>query len=414
MPDARTARSRGPGAVTQLADKTCFVIMPYGHKADQNGKVIDFDEVYDHLIEPAVTGVGISDCWRSDKKERPGSIHDEMLNDIYTADLAIVDISALNPNVFYELGVRHALVGGVTVLVKEAGTVIPFNIQGARVIEYKATASGFAAARPRIEEFIRNGFGSTRPDSPVHKAVPLRIGREPRRLEETTRIEYKLRDAPDRRVGLVTGELRKVHGIDIWVNSENTYMQMARHFDPSVSGVIRYRGARRSEDGTVTDDLIADELAQCVGKNPNVPPGIVVATGSGELERQNEVRFVFHAAAVTGQVGSGYHPIPDIAECVHNALELAEEDRFAAANPTSILFPLLGTGTGRADVEETAPRLIRAAIGHLSRHRNARITRVYFLVRDERQLTVCRGVLDEAKEVVRARTGSRPPAIMPP
>jgi O-acetyl-ADP-ribose deacetylase (regulator of RNase III) len=398
MADGTRSRRTEPNEVPP--DTTCFVIMPFGPRTDATGNYINFDEVYEHLIKAAANDAGITQCRRTVDNHRPGWIHPEMFHAIYTADVAIVDISHLNANVFYELGIRHALVGRVTVLIKEEDTAIPFNIQGMNVIPYTTTPTGFAKARQEIATSIRNAFGSTAADSPVHKVVPLKIGREPALVGKSGLIDYGLRGVPDKRIGLATGELRHVKDIDIWVNSENTYMQMARHFDPSVSGVIRYYGALRAGDGTVIDDLIANELAQSVGKNPNVPPGRVVPTGSGELERTNGVKHIFHAAAVAGQVGRGYSPIADLSDCVTNALELAEEDQFDATNPTSILFPLLGTGTARADVEEKAPGLIRAAIDHLAQH-SSRITRVYFLVRDKRQLEVCRCVLNESGDVVR-------------
>lgn len=51
-----------------------------------------------------------------------------MFEQIAMDDIAIVDITTLNPNVFYELGIRHALRKGVTVLMKKVGSSIPFNI----------------------------------------------------------------------------------------------------------------------------------------------------------------------------------------------------------------------------------------------------------------------------------------------
>jgi hypothetical protein len=63
-------------------------------------------------------------------------------------------------------------------------------------------------------------------DSPVCEVLDLRIGTASRELTKTEIFDYQLRKVPDKHVGLITGDLRHVKGIDIWVNSENTNMQM--------------------------------------------------------------------------------------------------------------------------------------------------------------------------------------------
>jgi len=65
---------------------------------------------------------------------------------------------------------------------------------------------------------------------------------------------YELQDAKGKLVCIISGDIRNVTGIDVWVNSENTEMQMARFFDRSVSSVIRYLGAVRDEAGHVLKD----------------------------------------------------------------------------------------------------------------------------------------------------------------
>jgi hypothetical protein len=93
-----------------------FVIMPFGEKTDDDGTV-DFDKIYDHLIKEAIESLDI-ECVRCDRIDEAGWIHRKMFEHVYTADVAVVDITQLNANVFYELGVRHALADRTTVLIK--------------------------------------------------------------------------------------------------------------------------------------------------------------------------------------------------------------------------------------------------------------------------------------------------------
>src|SRR3974390_1232821 len=140
--------------------RSCFVIMPYGEKVDPDGCRINFDIVYELIIKQAIidiktlSGVQI-DCVRADKIEETGSIHADIFERIATDEIAIVDITTLNPNVFYELGIRHALRKGVTVLMKRAGGSIPFNIQGMRTIKYDySDVDSYARTRDQIQRFV--------------------------------------------------------------------------------------------------------------------------------------------------------------------------------------------------------------------------------------------------------------------
>src|SRR5262249_9509358 len=152
------------------------------------------------------------------------------------------------------------------------------------------------------------GLKLKKKDSPVYEVLDLKIGTVPKELTKTEYFTYKLRNASNKKIGLVTGDLRNVKGIDVWVNPENTKMQMARHEDRSISSTIRYCGARKMAGRGVVDDLIANELAQVAGENPNISPAEILVTGAGDLERTHGVKKIFHAAVVVGQVGKGYRP----------------------------------------------------------------------------------------------------------
>ena len=146
-----------------MQTKSCFVIMPFGEKTDVNGDVIPFDTVYEHILKPAgkkLESHGISvDTVRCDEVERAGWIHSTMIKHIMEADIAIVDVTTANPNVFYELGVRHALKRKVTVLVRRKGTKLPFNIQGFNVVEYDLRIDAATKAIDPNDKFGADGFG---------------------------------------------------------------------------------------------------------------------------------------------------------------------------------------------------------------------------------------------------------------
>jgi O-acetyl-ADP-ribose deacetylase (regulator of RNase III) len=387
-----------------MPNKKCFVIMPFGEKPDVGGRPLDFDKVYKYLIKPPIVAMGI-ECVRCDEIGKPGLIHSEMIGHIYEDDIAVVDITTLNPNVFYELGIRHALRASVTVLIRKKDTKLPFNIQGLKAIEYDPEdLESVEETKKKIQEFVRNGLQALKGDSLVHEVLRLRIGTLPRVIDETMHISYSLIDNPEKSIYITTGGFQKIKGIDIWVSSENTNMQMARFYDFSVSSIIRYLGAEKNHAGLVVNDCIADALRQIVGDQHAVPPATVIETTAGQLSKSHAVKMIFHVASVVGGIGRGYVPIQNISDCVTNALAKADSTDLCPSC-TSILFPLMGAGTARGDLREIVASLINAAIEYLRANRNSRVNRVHFAAFTEDELAACLNVLDSSHVVKCSRSG---------
>ena len=372
-----------------LIGKKCFVIMPFGEKKDLDGKPINFDKIYKDFIKDAVEELGI-ECIRCDEIAETGWIHSKMFKHIFDADVAVVDITSLNPNVFYELGIRHALDKHVTVLIRKAGTPTPFNIQGFQIMEYDPdNAESITSGKNRIGEFIKNGLASQEVDSPVYEVLDyLKVEVTPKRIAKKETFMYQLINVPGKQIGMITGDIQNIKEIDVWVNSENTNMQMARHFERSISAIIRYLGAKKDVAGRVTDDLIANELRALAGTS-DVPPGVVIPTGAGELQKSHNVKKIFHAAAVIGQPGRGYMPITDINECVRNALERVDSADMVDEDIHSILFPLMGTGTTRLSALGIANLLIDTAVSYMEENPESKIDKIYFLAYNEQDLEIC-------------------------
>jgi hypothetical protein len=124
-PTKKSPRHR-PGADTQApgAD-VCFVIMPFGGW---------LDDYYDKIYRPAIDATGLKPH-RADDLYRPSTI----VNDIWAytrqAKLLIADLTGKNPNVFYELGLAHAL-AKPAILIAEAMEDIPFDLRALRIIVY--------------------------------------------------------------------------------------------------------------------------------------------------------------------------------------------------------------------------------------------------------------------------------------
>jgi tetratricopeptide (TPR) repeat protein len=115
--------------------RRAFVIMPFGEKKAADGTMIDFDAVYKEFLAPAVTAAGLAPH-RADADRRSGSIHLDMFQDLLLAEFVVADLTIDNPNVWYEIGVRHALRAGGAVLTYALRDRLPFDIAGQRMLRY--------------------------------------------------------------------------------------------------------------------------------------------------------------------------------------------------------------------------------------------------------------------------------------
>ena len=113
----------------------CFVLMPFGLKTDGNKKEINFDTVYNSFIKPAIVEAGLEPI-RADEETNGGFIHKPMYERLIFCDFAVADLSFANANVFYELGIRHALKPFTTVSIFEVNTKLPFDTAPLRTIPY--------------------------------------------------------------------------------------------------------------------------------------------------------------------------------------------------------------------------------------------------------------------------------------
>ena len=121
----------------------CFVLMPFGRKPSPTPPPIeiDFDAVYQTLIVPAIEQAAMTPLC-ADAEMIGGLIHRPMYERLLICDFAIADLTTANANVFYELGIRHAVRPWSTVLLFAEGTRLPFDVAPLRGLRYGLTETG--------------------------------------------------------------------------------------------------------------------------------------------------------------------------------------------------------------------------------------------------------------------------------
>ena len=158
--------------------RRAFVIMPIGRKKVPNGAEIDFDAVYARLLSPAVKAAGLQPH-RADAERRGGSIHADMFQELLLAEFVVADLTLDNPNVWYEIGVRHALRASGAVLTYALRDHLPFDIAGQRMQRYTLLNGELDPAkvdteRKALTEMITATLGDwrRRRSSPVYQQLP--------------------------------------------------------------------------------------------------------------------------------------------------------------------------------------------------------------------------------------------------
>jgi hypothetical protein len=155
---------------------TCFVVMGFREKTDPvSGKTFDLDKSYRILIKPAVEAAGAA-CVRADEIVHAEVIDVPMYEQLLQADLVVADLSTLNPNAFFELGVRYALRPRATVAIAESGFKNPFDTNHISTLPYEHLGKGIDAEeaerfRAKLTEVCRTVLSNQRIDSPIYTFI---------------------------------------------------------------------------------------------------------------------------------------------------------------------------------------------------------------------------------------------------
>lgn len=151
----------------------CFVVIPFGVKPDAQARSVDFDAVFAELLVPAIREAGLEPL-RADQELVGGLIHKPMYERLILADYAVADLTTANANVFYELGVRHAVRPYSTVLASADVKRIPFDLAPDRVLPYALDGAGRPAEPGRDREVLVKALEAAREatiDSPVFQLI---------------------------------------------------------------------------------------------------------------------------------------------------------------------------------------------------------------------------------------------------
>jgi MAP3K TRAFs-binding domain len=185
----------------------CFVLMPFGTKTDPNsGVTINFDDVYRQIIRPAIEAAELKPI-RADEEQVGGIIHKPMYERLILCEYAVADLTTANANVYYELGIRHAMRPWSTVLIFADGVRLPFDLGPMRGLAYHLDDAGAAtdptADRDKLTEQLRAARKETT-DSPLFQLLTdlpqpdishLKTDVFRERVDYSTKVQERLTEA---------------------------------------------------------------------------------------------------------------------------------------------------------------------------------------------------------------------------
>jgi hypothetical protein len=157
-------------------ERRCFVIAPIGDPDTEVRR--RSDQVLKHIITPAVAECGYR-ALRADQISEPGIITSQVIQHVVDYPLVVADLTGRNPNVFYELAVRHAIQKPLVQIIKK-GETIPFDVAGTRTVnvDHQDLDSVEEAKREIVKQIKAVEQNPKLVDTPISVAIDLQVLRQ--------------------------------------------------------------------------------------------------------------------------------------------------------------------------------------------------------------------------------------------
>lgn len=320
--------------------KICFVIMPFGEK-EVGGKVVDFNSIYEEVFRPAIESVplpegGFLQARRTDKDFFASDITHDMFRYLEYSRLALADITGLNANVFYEIGVRHRARESGTVIFRQGDAPIPFDINHVKAFPYLYEPEARRVeSRDLVTRVLSESARLNRLDSPVQSTLKAQQNDPPAMQRVLYEAENAIRSnergkaigALARAAAIVPGNAVVRVRLGILLKDEGGWDEALIHFVAATEALPNYSDAWR-ERGIAENKVYwrqprpqgapsgEDSLRRAIVNNPG--DFDAQASLGGVLKREGRLAEALDAYRTARQV-SGGHSYPLMNEIKLNA-----------------------------------------------------------------------------------------------
>lgn len=174
---------------TEADQKRCFVVAPIGD--EMSGERTAIDGLLGSVLEPCFSARGML-IEVSHRIAQPGSISEQIIERLVEADIVIAVLTDLNPNVMYELAVRHATRKPVITLAR-VGTPLPFDVRDERTILYTDSIAGTLPLRTALDGAVDAALLNPEVSNPITRATSsILIRMAPESTDKTTLLLKRL------------------------------------------------------------------------------------------------------------------------------------------------------------------------------------------------------------------------------
>ncbi|HDR4909651.1 hypothetical protein [Bacillus thuringiensis] len=240
-------------------DKTCFIITPIGD--DQSDIRRAADGVIDAVITPELLKIGFSEenIKVAHRMANPGSINQQVIECILESDLAIANLTTLNPNVMYELAIRHAVRKPVIQLIQKGTKKLPFDIIEERTIFYENDMSGVIELSKGLREMLPFALDDIEPDNPIY-----RVAKQKEIMKKITTNEEPMQYIIEQMNNLQNQVSKLTPSIN---NNRNTY---------NSGNVVVENGTRKRvytfsvDDAIISHSEVMERLKEFKQNNPDI------------------------------------------------------------------------------------------------------------------------------------------------
>ena len=152
----------------------CFVITPIGEKDSSIRQRTD--ELLGNIIKPILEELGYGVIVPHEMDDA-GSITNQIIQHIVNDEMVVANLTGLNPNVMYELAIRHSFAKPV-VCVIENGTKLPFDISADRAVFYENSIGGAGELKKNFQSAVKAVNSQDSVDNPVVRAIGNKVSED--------------------------------------------------------------------------------------------------------------------------------------------------------------------------------------------------------------------------------------------
>jgi O-acetyl-ADP-ribose deacetylase (regulator of RNase III) len=250
-------------------------------------------------------------------------------------------------------------------------------------------------------------------------AKSLRQSRKRQKFSPSNRsqVVFKVKDTPYE-IHIATGDIIELKNMDVIVNSENNYMQMARRLDNNtLSSALRYHGSKFDRKNLMAD-TVQDELNQVIYSIKDARPvqiGSIFVTSGGhkdsKLAKNTKLRHIIHAATTRIDIGTSdiYEFVPmsrsDIPEVTKDCLEefdnLNQLEKNLNKPLTNIFFPVFNAGEVERSIDQVLTPMLEGIFAYINDQPETHLKHIHILAYTQNELNIIDAILSNHKMLSR-------------